>query len=659
MPTYRRPSPPHWSTSGYGVGCPTPWCARDRGPHRWPWPWPAIRAWRSTSAWTSARPGSPPSGWAWPPGDPPSSSPPAARRPPSSTPRWWRPTWPGCRCSSAPPTGHPSGATWGRPRPSTSSTSSGGRPVGSPTPVSPTPPVAGCGGRLAARMVAESRSGPSGPGPVHVNLPFREPLLGDPAAGGGVPAGRGDGAPWHAVVGGDPAPDDAWVRSRVAGGVLRPGGRGLVLAGAGCGEPDAVSDMAAALGWPILADPRSGLRRVGPGIVGAADGILRSDRFADAHLPDAIVRLGEPWVSKVVNGFVSRAVGGGAHCVVVDPHGRWPDPDREVAEFVRADPGRFAQAVTRRLAARRIIRGGCAHAVVDRLAGRRGAGPGRDRRPGGPRGPGRPDHRTVAGPPPVPGPARARPPWWCRPPCPSATSRPTASPGRGRPGSSPTGGPTASTAWCRRRSVWPLAGGPTVALVGDLAFLHDASAMVALAGDEVDLTVVVADNRGGGIFSFLPAAEVLDPRTFETLFGTPPGPDPGAVAVGLRLAGGRPGPGGGARRAGVSPGPKDRGRLPVGDPGPPPWAHGQRRPSPSHPGCHRGRRRLGRRLTVGIRRPGLSRVGDRRRGWWTPAGRSPRPSWTPEARWSPAPPGPLSGWPPEGSGDPRWRRAVG
>ncbi len=385
---------------------------------------------------------------------------------------------------------------------------------------------------LAARMVAESRSGPSGPGPVHVNLPFREPLLGDPAAGGGVPAGRGDGAPWHAVVGGDPAPDDAWVRSRVAGGVLRPGGRGLVLAGAGCGEPDAVSDMAAVLGWPILADPRSGLRRAGPGIVGVADGILRSDRFADANLPDAVVRLGEPWVSKVVNGFVSRAVGGGAHCVVVDPHGRWPDPDREVAEFVRADPGRFTQAVTRRLAADGSSGAAAptpwstawqgaeerARAVIAEMVG-----------PAGPDVPitepslahrlfrALPEEATLVVSSSMPvrdleayGVARLRPP------------RVVAN--RGANGIDGVVSTAVGVA---------VAGGPTVALVGDLAFLHDASAMVAVAGDEVDLTVVVADNRGGGIFSFLPAAEVLDPRTFETLFGTPPGPDPGAVASGF------------------------------------------------------------------------------------------------------------------------------
>ena len=78
-----------------------------------------------------------------------------------------------------------------------------------------------------------------------------------------------------------------------------------------------------------------------------------------------------------------------------------------------------------------------------------------------------------------------------------------------------------------------LASGPTTALVGDLAFLHDISALVGIESERPPLTVVVADNGGGGIFSFLPQAVRLRPERFEHLFGTPQGADPAAVARGL------------------------------------------------------------------------------------------------------------------------------
>jgi 2-succinyl-5-enolpyruvyl-6-hydroxy-3-cyclohexene-1-carboxylate synthase len=78
-------------------------------------------------------------------------------------------------------------------------------------------------------------------------------------------------------------------------------------------------------------------------------------------------------------------------------------------------------------------------------------------------------------------------------------------------------------------------GRPTVALVGDLAFLHDCSALVRSPGVDLPCTIVVADNGGGGIFSFLPPASALDTTTFEQLFGTPQATDVAAVARGFGL----------------------------------------------------------------------------------------------------------------------------
>ena len=74
----------------------------------------------------------------------------------------------------------------------------------------------------------------------------------------------------------------------------------------------------------------------------------------------------------------------------------------------------------------------------------------------------------------------------------------------------------------------------TIGLLGDLAFLHDVSGLVNLP-DALPCTLVVLDNGGGGIFSFLPQAGALEPDVFERLFGTPPSSDIGAVARGFGL----------------------------------------------------------------------------------------------------------------------------
>ncbi len=70
----------------------------------------------------------------------------------------------------------------------------------------------------------------------------------------------------------------------------------------------------------------------------------------------------------------------------------------------------------------------------------------------------------------------------------------------------------------------------TVVLLGDVAFCHDQSSLTALAARRLPLTIVVVDNDGGGIFSFLPQAATLAPERFEQLFGTPHGTDVLAVA---------------------------------------------------------------------------------------------------------------------------------
>ena len=74
----------------------------------------------------------------------------------------------------------------------------------------------------------------------------------------------------------------------------------------------------------------------------------------------------------------------------------------------------------------------------------------------------------------------------------------------------------------------------TFALLGDLAFLHDVSGLVNFS--DLPCTLVVMDNGGGGIFSFLPQAAAVETERFELLFGTPPTSDVGDVARGFGLS---------------------------------------------------------------------------------------------------------------------------
>ncbi len=187
--------------------------------------------------------------------------------------------------------------------------------------VSPGVPEAGAAGSwrsLGSRAVAESCT--SRRGPVHLNLAFREPLLGDPA--GWVPAGRPGGRPWHASSSVAPAVVAGPLVDTLAASA---GSRGVIVAGNGAGDPIAVLALARALGWPVLADPRSGCRQPDPMVVAAADALLRSPPVAGWR-PDIVLHMGRPWASKVVGQWL--AGGGDVLHVLVDPERAWTDPDR-------------------------------------------------------------------------------------------------------------------------------------------------------------------------------------------------------------------------------------------------------------------------------------------------------------------------------------------
>jgi len=367
---------------------------------------------------------------------------------------------------------------------------------------------------LASRAFAESVAGPGGPGPVHLNLAFRDPLVAEPDD---LPPGRDDGRPWHqALRTGGGAPPGLAERLR--------GRRGVVVAGRG-GAGAAIGSLAEALAWPVLADPLSGARCL-PGAVAAFDGLLRCPDFAAAHEVETVLRMGHPPASKVLSSWLAGL--GRAEQVVVDPHGRWPDPERRADLVVHADPERCAAdlaAVVSPAPEGWLARWAGAEAAAQEAIDSALAAHPEATEPGVARvlTARLPDAATLF----VSSSMPIRDIEWFG--APGSSVRVLANRGaNGIDGIVSTALGLAAGA----AAVDPATGAarPVVALLGDLAFLHDAGGLLAARRRGLDCTLVVLDNHGGGIFSFLPQAASLGPGRFEALFATPQEVDLAALA---------------------------------------------------------------------------------------------------------------------------------
>ena len=357
---------------------------------------------------------------------------------------------------------------------------------------------------LAADAWAASAS--ANPGPVHLNLGFREPLVGE--AGALPPARSASNLP----------SGDAWPDVDVESLAARlDGADGVIVAGEGIDDPQAVASLAAVLGWPILADPRSGVGQH-PGAVTTADALLRHAGFASSHPAGVVLQLGAPPASKVVGQWL--AASGSCH-VAVSPYGLVSDPQLLGATQVHAAIGqlcdRLLPLVTLAASTQRrdswVAADSAAHAVLATLL----------------------DDAEV-----LDDPAAARAVMAAMPEAAAlvvSSSMPVrdiewfAAPrgdvhvysNRGANGIDGVLATAIGVATANQRA--------TVLLIGDVALLHDSSSLAALAGRHIDLTIVVTDNDGGAIFSFLPQATALSTERFEQLFGTPHHTDLVALAA--------------------------------------------------------------------------------------------------------------------------------
>jgi 2-succinyl-5-enolpyruvyl-6-hydroxy-3-cyclohexene-1-carboxylate synthase len=369
----------------------------------------------------------------------------------------------------------------------------------------------------AARAVAMASRAPRGA--VHLNVPFREPLAPlpeatfsdehlSPLAREGRP-----GAPVTRIVPPVRQPDPRVleeVRARVAAtehGVIVCGPRDE-----SDGFAEALAVLSEATGYPVLAEATSQARYGGgPATVSFYDAMLRHAPFAEAHRPKLVLRFGGGLTPKRPQAWIDDS---GAEVVLFSDEGALFDPAHRAARVVEGPAVAACEALSRGLSrglgpwarsflwaeqwARAALESTfsedlsltemrIAYEVVGALP--EGANlfvsssmPIRDV-----------DAFT-----------------------PSTGRRLRVLANRGANGidgivSSALGVAAAS-------------GRPTVLLTGDLAFLHDVGGLLLARRSGVPLTVVVVNNDGGGIFSFLPIAQAEEARAqYEALWGTPHG----------------------------------------------------------------------------------------------------------------------------------------
>jgi 2-succinyl-5-enolpyruvyl-6-hydroxy-3-cyclohexene-1-carboxylate synthase len=386
---------------------------------------------------------------------------------------------------------------------------------------------------LACRAVSTAAETPAGP--VHLNFPFREPLMPadtEPAAN----MSRGDSLAWHGRAGNAP-----WV---VVDETVRTGSREAVqrlaaeLARARrplfiCGPQfdralaAPLTALATAIGAPLLVDPLSQLRW-GPHdrgvMIDRYDAVLRDHATSDSLVPDVVLRIGGLPTSKALLQYLERNVD--ARHVVVDA-ARWPDPTLLAANVVHADPailcaqllGHFASEPTAMTADAEWLSG---WRRIDATAG------------------GAINAYMASVDEPFEGTALAEIVKLL--PAGSTLFASSSMPvrdldafacGDDRPlrilanrGANGIDGVVSSALGVAATRT--SGDGPVLLVIGDLAFYHDMNGLLAARLHQLDATIVVINNDGGGIFSFLPQAEGAD--HFERLFGTPHGLSFGPVA---------------------------------------------------------------------------------------------------------------------------------
>ncbi len=388
---------------------------------------------------------------------------------------------------------------------------------------------------IADRAAATANAIPAGP--VHLNFPFREPLTPEPIPGLLLPPveqrdlvawqGRSDNAPYIEVHEAPPGSPAISILENLLDMVRREP-LGLIIVGSNddpsLAEP--LVRLARHLGYPILADPLSQLRcgvHDRSMVLTSYDAFLRIESFIESMQPELILRFGAMPTSKPLLLYLKRY----ASCplVVIDGNGGWEDPTQLASELIHANPTTLCQDLLTAFDqhktseerpsimsetwsglwqdADKITQQALENAINDfneffegrvfsELANLL-------------------PHRTtlyIGNSMPV---RDLDTFFW------SSEQRIRIMSNRGANGidgiiSSALG----ASAVAGQHE-------PTVLVLGDLSFFHDLNGLLAARLHQLNLTIILINNDGGGIFSFLPQAAY--PEHFEQLFGTPIGLD--------------------------------------------------------------------------------------------------------------------------------------
>lgn len=358
-----------------------------------------------------------------------------------------------------------------------------------------------------ARAVAEARGWKGRPGPVHLNLSFREPTapVSDDGRSTATPftsatEGRPDGRPWTTARRAREA-DISFLEE------VQQARRGMVVVGEGAEGSGIFARLAERLGWPLVAEALSGARR--PPAISSYHHILSA--FPAALKPDLALRFGKTGLSTGLAAVLSDP---SVTQVAAGAPGRWADPDRSVAHMAGGSARAVARALLDRLGEGsadpdwlgmwREAEAACRPVIDDILD--------RDDLPSEPR-----TARDLA--------AMALETLVVGSSLPirevemfAHTTPARVIGNRGASGIDGLVSTSLGAAWARP--------GPMACLSGDLALLYDSNGF--LVDERPSCVLVVVNNDGGGIFNFLPQAR--HPH-FERLFGTPHGRDLGALAA--------------------------------------------------------------------------------------------------------------------------------